>query len=240
MFTSALILSIAITPAAPPAWRLETTESQSIEAVLTYTIECPKLQAREWVSFVAKPPVLPCQKDIKTVLSPGAQTYDELSPEQRTVFRIRVPVKTTEQQTMLKLEAKYEATLFARKLVEVKSNDPKPARAPELSRSERAAALAERGVVELSNKDFQKWLKQNNLLREKDENDIGLARRAFLHIKKNFTYEYHSRMDRHVSVVCRDGKSDCGGMAALFVAILRTNKVPARTMVGRWAPSATR
>src|SRR5262245_46931716 len=131
MFTSALILSVAMTPAAPPAWRLETTESQRIEAVLTYDVDCPKFQAREWVAFVAKPPVLPCQKDIKAVLSPGAQSYDELSPEHRTVFRVRTPVKTTEQQTMLKLEAKYEATIFARKLVEVKSNDPKPPKAPE-------------------------------------------------------------------------------------------------------------
>ena len=78
---------------------------------------------------------------------------------------------------MLKLEAKYEATLFARKLVEVKSNDPKPEKAPELSRLERNLALADRGVIELSNKDFQKWVKQNNLLREKDESDIDLARR---------------------------------------------------------------
>jgi transglutaminase-like putative cysteine protease len=28
---------------------------------------------------------------------------------------------------------------------------------------------------------------------------------------------------------------DCGGLSLLFVAIMRTNEVPARTLFGRWA-----
>ena len=46
-------------------------------------------------------------------------------------------------------------------------------------------------------------------------------------------------MDRAASHVCKDRKSDCGGLCArLFVTILRANGIPARQLVGRWATSA--
>jgi transglutaminase-like putative cysteine protease len=45
-------------------------------------------------------------------------------------------------------------------------------------------------------------------------------------------------MDRHASAVCASGKSDCGGMSNLFVAVMRASQVPARGLFGRWATSA--
>jgi transglutaminase-like putative cysteine protease len=34
------------------------------------------------------------------------------------------------------------------------------------------------------------------------------------------------------------GKSDCGGLSVLFATVLRSQGVPTRTLVGRWANSA--
>jgi transglutaminase-like putative cysteine protease len=45
-------------------------------------------------------------------------------------------------------------------------------------------------------------------------------------------------MDRHASQVCQAGRSDCGGLCLLFCSILRSQGVPARCLVGRWATSA--
>jgi hypothetical protein len=84
----------------------------------------------------------------------------------------------------------------------------------------------------------QKWVRDHRLHRNEGESDIDFARRVFLAIKKNFTYDYRSEMNRHASAVCKAGKSDCGGLSQLLVTILRGNEIPARTLVGRWAISS--
>jgi transglutaminase-like putative cysteine protease len=44
-------------------------------------------------------------------------------------------------------------------------------------------------------------------------------------------------MDRLASSVCKSSGSDCGGLSALFCAVMRASGVPARALVGRWARS---
>ena len=85
---------------------------------------------------------------------------------------------------------------------------------------------------------FKAWQKEHELIRGKDEPEIDFARRVFTTIRKEFTYDYQPEMDRTPPAVCQMGKSDCGGLSNLFVATLRSQGVPARTLAGRWAISA--
>ncbi|MHC5054232.1 MAG: transglutaminase-like domain-containing protein [Planctomycetota bacterium] len=82
------------------------------------------------------------------------------------------------------------------------------------------------------------WLDANGLRRGAGEGEVDLARRVFQVIAKGSSYEYLGRQERTASHVARAGKSDCGGLATLFVAALRSQGVPARVLAGRWAKSA--
>jgi transglutaminase-like putative cysteine protease len=113
-----------------------------------------------------------------------------------------------------------------------------PPKVDALSDKERDAALVALGDIDYKSESFQSWLTDQKLRRDKDESDLDFARRTFLAIRSGFRYEYRADMDRRVSAVCKAGRSDCGGLAALFVATMRANRVPARTLFGRWAKSA--
>ena len=50
---------------------------------------------------------------------------------------------------------------------------------------------------------------------------------------KTFTYRFDQKSDRSASAVCKAGWSDCGGLATVYVSILRANGIPARCLSGR-------
>jgi transglutaminase-like putative cysteine protease len=92
--------------------------------------------------------------------------------------------------------------------------------------------------VDFEAKPFQDWLDRAELRRGDKESDLAFARRAYSYLKSHFTYEFRPEgMDKRASAVCRGGKSDCGGLSMLFVAVMRANRVPARSLCGRWAAS---
>jgi hypothetical protein len=86
-------------------------------------------------------------------------------------------------------------------------------------------------------KAFQDWLDKTKLRRGAEESDMSFARRVFLHLKHNLSYEHRDDMDYRASAVCRAAKTDCSGMSNLFVAALRAGGVPARAVAGRHAES---
>jgi transglutaminase-like putative cysteine protease len=131
----------------------------------------------------------------------------------------------------------YEATLRSRALVELPAGAPAPKAAP-LPPAERKLFLCEHGDVNYKHETFQKWLREEGLVRGGGEDAVGFARRAFRTVRDKQKYGYAGDLDRRASAVCAAGRSDCGGLAVLFVAALRANGVPARALYGRWATSA--
>jgi len=238
MFSSVLVLSsILLSPAAEPTTKfvIKSTEKGRIEGVLTYEIKMPKLVAEEWIVFVAKAPELPGQIRVSTSLEPNGKSAFEQSPERRPVMIARVPMKIG-QVHEITLHAKYQATLKSRELTRLKAGEKPP---PVGWSAEKLRPYLELGgEFDWKSEPVQKWAREHGLHRGKGENDIDFARRVFVAIKRNFTYEYKSDMDRHASAVCKAGKSDCGGLSELFVTILRGNEIPARTLTGRWAQSS--
>jgi Transglutaminase-like superfamily len=239
MILSVVILSsLLLTPGAEPTpkYVLKSADNQRIEAVLTYEIMMPKLIAQEWIIYVAKAPELPGQTHVSTTLEPEGKASFELSPERRPVMMAKVSGQNG-RKNELTIRVKYQATLRARELVAMKPGRTAPTVEP-LSEPTRQGALELGGDFDWKAEPIQKWVRDHRLHRNKDESDIDFARRVFLTIKKNFTYEYKSEMNRHASAVCKAGKSDCGGLSQLLVTILRGNDIPARTLEGRWAQSS--
>lgn len=240
MFTSAVTVALAsVLLAAPPTaqYQLETAKGQRIRATLAYEISVPKARAEEWVLYAASAPELPCQSQVRSRLEPGGVESKETSDLQRPVLAARLPVKNAAHEKELSLQITYEATLFARRLVPAASaKKGKPVRP--LSDQERSAALQPSTTYDFKQAEFRKWLDEQKLSRGSTESDVDFARRTFLSLRTKFGYEYKSTMDRRSSIVCRAGRSDCGGLSAVFVSAMRTNGIPARCLVGRWAMSS--
>jgi len=239
MLVPALLVTLSGLPAAPPApaYVLETADPRRVEAVLTYTVRCDGVRAREWIVFAAQAPELPGQTKVESRLEPGGTSAKELSPLKRPVLTARVPARQKDLESALPIRVTYVATLRSRKLKPLAGGtDPPKVEAP--GDREREAALAARGEIDSKSEAVQAWLRERKLRREQDESDVDFARRVFLDLRANFRYEYKPGADAHASAVCRAGRSDCGGLSGLFVAALRANGVPARTLYGRWARSA--
>ena len=238
MFSCSLILStsLLLVSAAPsPAYTLKVAEKERIEAVLTYKIEMPKLVAQEWIVYLAQAPELPGQVQVHTRLEPDGKATFELSPEHRPMMLARLPAQGREKE--ITLHVKYQATLRSRDLVPVKTGKTPPTVAP-LADPIRQILVETRGDFDWKAEPVQKWVREHQLGRHPGESDVDFARRVFVAIKRNFSYEYKTEMNRHASAVCRAGKTDCGGLSVLLVTILRGHDIPARTLVGRWAQSS--
>ncbi|MFO0797808.1 MAG: transglutaminase-like domain-containing protein [Gemmataceae bacterium] len=237
-FTLALAaaLAVAAQPAAPPRHAVQAKDARRVTAVLTYHVNCPELKAKEWFVFAAAAPELPGQAGVKTTLSPGGAAAKDRSAFARGLVTARVPATTAELKTTLPIRVTYEATLRSRTLVALPAGAAAPAVEP-LSAAERKLYLADHGDVNFEHEAFRKWLRDERLERAK-EGDIAFARAAFRRVRDTMKYAYAADLDRRASAVCAAGTSDCGGLAALYAAVLRANGIPARTLYGRWATSA--
>jgi len=240
MFLPGLVVTLSALPiAAPPspAYVLETADAQRVEATLTYSVRCDKLKAKEWLVIVAQAPELPGQVKVESRLEPGGAPAKDLSPLKRPLLAARVPVKQRELETGIPIQVTYKATLRSRQLKPLATGAAVPKVEP-LGDKEREAALAALGEIDHKSDAVQAWLREHKLRREKEESDLEFARRVFTALRTGYRYEYRAGMDRHASAVCKAERSDCGGLSGLFVAALRANGVPSRTLYGRWAKSA--
>jgi transglutaminase-like putative cysteine protease len=223
---------IAFSPGEWISYALEHKPTQRVKAVLTYDVEKPDGGVAEWVMYAPQAPELDRQRDIKTAFGPAGKRVQELSPLKRNLLLQRVTDRPKAVQTKLV----YEMTLYTTRLVPGLSGAPS-ARVeldPEQVKHYTRASAHE----DFEAKAFQEWLDRAGLRRGDREGDMTFARRAYSYLKHHFTYEYRPEgMDRHASAVCRKGKSDCGGLSMLFVAVMRANGVPARSLWGRWALS---
>jgi hypothetical protein len=107
-----------------------------------------------------------------------------------------------------------------------------------LAEAERKWYLTARGLMDFEAADFQKWLDTCKLRRSKNENDVDFGRRVYQVIFDTGQYEAKGMNDRSASAVSKSKKSDCGGFSYLFVAAMRANGIPARSLMGRWAQSS--
>lgn len=225
------------TPQTAHAYALEVTPARTIRAILSCEVNAPRLVASEWIVCVARPPELPGQTRVTARMTPRARLGQEESPRAQPLLLAKVPVRSKAHELRLEIEVEYEATLLARRLVP-RSPDERYPPVVSLGRKERELALAATGLFDFDSKEARRWISRSNLARQEGEGDIELARRVFLQITRNFGYEYRLEMERRASFVCEHGRSDCGGLVALFVAVLRSAGIPARLLAGRWARSA--
>jgi hypothetical protein len=218
----------------PESYSLEVKTVAGVVGTLTYDIAYPDIRASEWVVCASQAPALPGQIKVRTSLNPaGASAHDETDLA-RGLLMARVPADAQHVCNALSIQTTYEMTLRSRKLRRG-SRSPRDAN---LSPAERAMFLAARGDMDFQTPAFKEWLTSHGLQRRSQEGEISFGRRVFLELKSGMQYDASSSQELRASAVCTSGRSDCGGLSVLFTSILRANKIPARTLWGRWAFSA--
>src|SRR5438093_13596400 len=155
MLSWGLILSAVLVSAGPfPAFTLKVTDKERIEAVLTYTIEIPKLLVQEWIIYAAQAPELPGQVQVHTALEPNGKAMFELSPEHRPMMLARLAAKGREKEITVRV--RYQATLRSRDLVPVKRGKTPPTVGP-LPDRVRRVLVETGGDFDWKAEPVQKW-----------------------------------------------------------------------------------
>ncbi|WP_411846279.1 transglutaminase-like domain-containing protein [Roseibacillus persicicus] len=213
-------------------YAIERRPSEKVDCKLSYRVSAPSLVADEWIFYAAHAPSLPSQEVSYVKSNPHGQLAFSFSVLQRKLLLIRVPGEGGAQHAV-DLRVFTGAQLFSRKLIQGKSQEE----APTLSEPEKRVALRPTEMFDYPAPPFVVWLKERGYVRAKAEGEIDFARRVFQSLAGSFSYEYSEQMERQATRVCRLGKSDCGGLSVLFVAIMRSQGIPARCLSGRWTQS---
>ena len=130
---------------------------------------------------------------------------------------------------VLTAEAEYDVTIARRTLEPGASSSP----VRRLTLAERSALLAATTHFDFTGSRFQGWLRKQGLRRQPGERDLNFAHRAMAKLVTTHTYRLEASSKRSASAVCASGWSDCGGLATIYVSILRANGIPARCLTGR-------
>jgi transglutaminase-like putative cysteine protease len=223
-------------PRIPALYSLETSLSRTVSASYTYSVSVPALTAEEWEIFAPKPVTLPGQRILRVATSPEADVVSDASSLRQPLFRALVPVLSPELRHRIVFTVAIDAQLFSRRLVG-RETSASEAGVESLTDLERRLALRSTPQFDYSSKRVKTWMAGHELIRLREEGEVDYARRVFQVMARTLGYDYRGEQDRSASHVCTVLKSDCGGLSALFVAVLRSQGVPARTRAGRWATS---
>jgi transglutaminase-like putative cysteine protease len=223
-------------------WSFENVETVLFEGELSFRASGQNMDVKEWGIFTCKAPELPTQKNVQTKVQVlNAKTAPvpvrDFSPLMRTVYLTRLPVKEAINKDLIDVKVSYQAELIARKLVPATADMPVVKVEP-LKEQEKNLYLMEWGDVKFKDKEFQAWMENNKLIRQAGERDLDFARKVFRQINYKLDFDLAENMDRKSTAVSIMMKSDAGGISNLFVAILRANKVPARSLWGRMVMTA--
>lgn len=212
---------------------LDSRPSRRVQVTLTTDIALPHAKVDQWNVYAPQVPTLPSQRDVITRFEPAGKLIRELGPSDRSLNLVQVGDGRNPLHTRLTIEA----TLYARRLVPLAEGQVAPT-VPNLAAAEVAQFTRSSITVDYQSPAVQAWIATNHLTRAGGESDLAYAHRVFSFIKHHFTYEFPTQ-HHAASQACTSGVSDCGGLSAVFAAVLRSNHVPVRLLGGRWAESQT-
>ena len=211
------------------------TPLERVRATVTSTFRFPGLDAQEWWAafpwpseFEGQPSARVQVRIAEAPFAEAGQITDESALRQPLVALHWFP-DGNDATHILTAEATYEVTITRRTLAPGAASTP----VRRLTPAERSGFLAATAHFDFSSSRFQAWLRKEGLRRKSDERDLDFAHRAMETLVRTHTYRSELRSNRSASAVCASGWSDCGGLATIYVSILRANGIPARCLTGR-------
>ena len=217
------------------SYKITITSSQRYRATVKTAYRFPNMISQEWWVAYPLPPEFPGQtaargkiriEDIPAA-EPGRNS-DESAMRQPLVTLHWFP-DSIDGGRNFTVDATYDVTINRRAL------EPGEPAVPvtSLTRTERSAFLASSNHFDFTSPKFRAWLGKRDLKRQSGERDLDFAHRAMEAMVKSYTYRFEQKSNRSASAVCQAGWSDCGGLATVYVSILRANGIAARCLSGR-------
>lgn len=216
-------------------WHLAEGRGKRVVAELTGQVRAPGVSAREWILYAARAPdheISMVRRQFMWCETPGARRAAKAVHEAggQEVFQARGATLPAESK-QVSFRVRYEVTTSSLVLKPGKARG----RLYLPRKSEVNRYLSSNDTYRLRDPDFKAWLKSSGLIRKSGERDLAFGWRVLQAIGRGFDYAYPPKsLERACNQVVADKASDCGGLSALAVSVLRANNVPARTLVGRW------
>ena len=219
-----------------PGFWIQREEDKTVAAKLGITITTPSFAADTWIFAMPEPPATPGQRVLEFRTEPASQVVQGKTPLERSIHRCRIDVKEESERDTAGMECNYSLQLYRRSLQH--GRRPRRTSVEMLEDEQKGLFLRPNKECDYNAADFQSWKSRNQFTRQRREGEIGFAMRVFQGIVGSYTYQYVPKQDRTASVLCKTDKTDCGGLSTLFVTTMRSEGIPARVLVGRWAKSA--
>ncbi|HWA99678.1 MAG TPA: transglutaminase domain-containing protein [Pirellulales bacterium] len=213
-------------------YTFEVTGWKQVAGTYRVDVGTTEYEATEWFFWAPVAPESGRQSDPRTTMDPPGKPGYDLSPEHRPILFAEVPVKDPKPGQGCSVAVRYEATLFARRLIAVPPGQRAIA-VPLLTEEERTTYLAPTSILDFESDAFQKWLDDHRLRRASSEDEVDFGRRVFQAMIGQYTYEI-GNMKEHpqVSEECRQTKGRCETLSLVYAAAMRANGVPARVVCG--------
>ena len=219
-----------------------------------------------WVLYAPIPPLTSFQAEGKlSITLPGSNVPPHcekiLDTQGRELIRVIIPINQHPHfKKSLKIIFNFEVILFSRELY----HDPN-VQLPCQVATEQDLIIhsSDGGLYALTDSNFQNFVTQHSNVLFRNPYEVGdqtiiYAQRVFHFISEHFEYFMDHKLDRSLRMfyfifskqffsnfflllqvsTIQKKKSDAGGLALLFCAILRLQEVPARILVGRWTNGA--
>jgi transglutaminase-like putative cysteine protease len=180
---------------------------------------------------MAVPPALPCQRISNFRTIPPTRELEDYSPLRRKLRIGRTLVQSPELRQAARCEIDFEVQPFARRLLSRDPGTPESDVAP-LGEKERVLALQPTEIFDYPSPAFVGWMDSRRLTRGEAEGEVDYARRVFLEIVTTYTFEFGTEETLAASALCEEKESACSGLCVLFVAVLRSQGIPARVLAG--------
>ncbi|MCO8120544.1 transglutaminase-like domain-containing protein [Stieleria sp. TO1_6] len=220
-----------------PNPRLETvrSESQCVTATMKATMTTPSMAVDTWVVVVPKVPSFDAQEVLEQTTSMETMEIVDQSPMRRPLLRSKVQVNSPIQPSTSSFETTIKVQLFSRTL---RPRSRRSAPVEDLAPTQRTQYLLPDRFFDYDSANFQQWKQQHGFQRERRESEVEFAQRVFRAIATDYRYMFEYGQDRTASHLCKLNETDCGGLSILFTTVMRSEAIPARTLVGRFAESA--
>jgi hypothetical protein len=224
-------------------FHVEAVPVRSFKATLTDYWVNPNIGEGTLYVFAPVLPELPGQGKVSTNLTVSgndklkAEKIVEDGVDKRPMLRLRIDSNELSLKSGITFRIEYEGILYTRTLKQGMAPEP----ASKLTEDERHRYLMVSTTMDYNNPEFLQWMDEQDLKRHGDEDVARFAHRVFRYLikKGKFGGDTSGYEARRPSRVCKSLSTDCGGFSLLFVAVMRANGVPARTLFGRWASSQT-
>jgi transglutaminase-like putative cysteine protease len=214
--------------ATAPKYAMEITGAKHVVGVWRTRVYTTDFPATEWMISFPVATNLPRQSGAKTTMTPEGKELKDLTLASRPYLFLHVgPVDGVTPQS-LSLEVRYEATLYARRLVSVSAGAATKPAAP-LDPREKQINLLGPATLDFRADAFQAWLDKHQLRRQESEDEVDFARRVYTTMLD--TYRYKDGVPiRPASTICGLAELDCDTLSVLFVSAMRANQIPARIL----------